>query len=64
MSDNGAWTKIKDNLVEHKNGNWLWRVGDSYEVWFLINGQRTHGGTHSDRAIAEAEAAKGIADAR
>ena len=63
MSDSGIWTKIKDNLVEHKNGNWLWRVGNSYEVWYLVNGQHKYGWTHEDKSIAQAQAAKGIADA-
>ncbi len=34
----GQWRRIDDNLVEHRNGNWVWKVGEKHEVWLRIRG--------------------------
>lgn len=54
------WTKVQDNLVEHENGNWVWRVGENYEVWYMVNGVRRYGGTTGDQDTATKAAEQGI----
>jgi hypothetical protein len=30
----GQWKKLSDTLIENRNGNWVWKTGESeYEVW-------------------------------
>lgn len=57
MSDD--WKEIKPNLFEHANGNWVWRVGNAYEVWYRVCLQHKYGGTTADREIARNWAEKG-----
>lgn len=55
MSD---WKEIKANLFEHTNGNWVWRVGNGFEVWRKDGLTHVYVTTTGDRQTAIEKATK------
>lgn len=62
MSKNSDWKVISPYCIQHRNGNRVNKIGQMYEVWYLVNKEHRHGGMHEDASIAKQAAAKGIRD--
>ncbi len=47
-----SWKKLTPSLAEHTNGNWVWKVGDRYEVWLRSNGYLRYAGITDSKEVA------------